>query len=349
MDVGKSRRHAGQSGAGQGQVGRVGGGEGGEDVGQHLAQEGHDREVVVDKAELDVEADVFVEVAGGVVRLGAKDRPDLKDALEDADHDLLVELGALRQVGLAAEVVDGEDVGPALGGGGDQLGRLDLGEALAVEAGAEGAHHGGGEAEDGAAGGVAVYGDGVVELGGEGGVELHALGEQRGRALGDPFEHGDGGVVDFDAAGGLGGGDGDAFNCTRMMDSSSGSAGWPGSVAWSITIWAVPQPSRRITKVMAPRRRTAWSQPWRVTGWPARASRSGVRVRPAAGAGCRGRRRGAGYGRHGMQSFDLVPVAPGWLGGTVCVSPGAGLRPVSACAPRQSLSSLSPVAPGHTE
>ncbi len=101
----------------------------------------HDGEVVVDKAQLDVEADVFAEVADGVVGLGAEDGADFEDAFEDADHDLFVELGALGQVGRAAEVVDGEDVGAALGGGGDELGRLDLGKALAGEIAAEGAHH----------------------------------------------------------------------------------------------------------------------------------------------------------------------------------------------------------------
>ena len=58
---------------------------------------------------------------------------------------------------------------------------------------------------------MAVDDDGVVELGGEGGLDL-ALGEQDGRALGDGLEHGDGGVVDFDAAGRLGRGDGRAFD-----------------------------------------------------------------------------------------------------------------------------------------
>ena len=121
----------GQGGAGQLQIGGVVFGQGGEDVGEQVAQDAHDGEVVVDKAQLDVEADVFAEVADGVVGFGAEDGADLEDAFEDADHDLLVELGALRQVGGAAEVVDGEDVGAALGGGGDELGRLDLGKALA--------------------------------------------------------------------------------------------------------------------------------------------------------------------------------------------------------------------------
>jgi hypothetical protein len=88
--------------------------------------------VVVDEAELHVETDVLVDVADGVVRLGAEDRADLVDAFKDADHDLLVELWALGQEGGAAEVVELEDVGPALRGRGDDLGRLHFGEVAGV-------------------------------------------------------------------------------------------------------------------------------------------------------------------------------------------------------------------------
>ena len=42
--------------------------------------------------------DVLGQVAGRVVRLGAEHRADLEDPLEHADHHLLVELRALRQV-----------------------------------------------------------------------------------------------------------------------------------------------------------------------------------------------------------------------------------------------------------
>ena len=124
-------RDGGQGGTGQFEVGGVVFGQGREDVGEQVAQDAHDGEVVLDKAQLDVEADVFAEVADGVVGFGAEDGADFEDAFEDADHDLFIELGALGQVGGAAEVVDGEDVGAALGGGGDELGGLDLGKALA--------------------------------------------------------------------------------------------------------------------------------------------------------------------------------------------------------------------------
>ena len=98
--------------------------------GDHVAQARHHLAVVLDEAELDVERDVLREVAHGVVRLGAEHRPDLVDALEDADQLLLVELRALGEVRRPAEVVDLEDVGAALGRRLDELGGVDLGEAV---------------------------------------------------------------------------------------------------------------------------------------------------------------------------------------------------------------------------
>src|SRR5690348_17055674 len=82
----------------QSQLGRIALGKGGQDTGDNVAQEGHDRKVVLDEAEFDIQADVLVDVARSVMRLGAEDRADLEDTLEDTDHDLLVELWALRQV-----------------------------------------------------------------------------------------------------------------------------------------------------------------------------------------------------------------------------------------------------------
>jgi len=89
--------------------------------------------MVADEPELGVERDVLREVPSGLVRLGAEDGPGLVDALEDADHRLLVELRALREECVAAEVVDAEEVRAALGREGDDLRRLNLGEAEPVE------------------------------------------------------------------------------------------------------------------------------------------------------------------------------------------------------------------------
>ena len=89
--------------------------------------------MVVDEAELDVERHVLGEVAHGVVRFGAEHRADLVHALEHADHHLLVELRALREVAGPAEVVDAEHVGAGLGRRRDDLRGLDLDEARRVE------------------------------------------------------------------------------------------------------------------------------------------------------------------------------------------------------------------------
>ena len=141
-------------------------------------------------------------MADRVVRLSTEDRGHLVDALEDADHDLLVELRALRQVGALAEVVDGKDVGPALGGGGNKLGRLDFGKAAPVQRLAEGRHHGGGEAKDCPALRVAVDRDGVVQLRRQPRLDL-ALADQHRQRLAHRLQHGDGGILHLDAAGGL--------------------------------------------------------------------------------------------------------------------------------------------------
>ena len=96
--------------------------------------------------------DVLAEVARGVVRLGAEHRADLVDALEHADHHLLVELRALREVRRAAEVVDREHVRAALGRGLDELGRSGSRRSRARRARARKPRiDGGGEPEDGAA------------------------------------------------------------------------------------------------------------------------------------------------------------------------------------------------------
>ena len=109
----------------------------------------HDVAVVLDEAQLDVERDVLGQVAGGVVRLGPEHRPDLVDALEDADHHLLVELRALGQVRRAAEVVEREDVGAALGRRADDLRGVDLDEAARVERRTEPGDRGRADAEGG--------------------------------------------------------------------------------------------------------------------------------------------------------------------------------------------------------
>ena len=60
--------------------------------GQRVPQHGQHVPVVADKAELSVERHVFGQMPGRVVRLGPEHRTGLVDALENADHGLLVEL-----------------------------------------------------------------------------------------------------------------------------------------------------------------------------------------------------------------------------------------------------------------
>src|SRR5258707_10307689 len=108
-----------------------------QDVRDHISQQSHYREMVLDKAKLGVQADIFIDMARRVVRLGAEDRADLEDALEDTNHDLLVELWTLCQVGRASKVVQLEDVSPALGCSSDNLRRLYLRKAACGQRGAE--------------------------------------------------------------------------------------------------------------------------------------------------------------------------------------------------------------------
>ena len=122
------------------------------------------------KPELGVQRHVLGQVPGGVVRFGPEHRAGLVDPLEHADHGLLVELRGLGQVGAAAEVVHAEHVGPGLGGRGHQLGRLDLGEAQAVQGGPEAVQRRGGDLPGRAAGRMPPAHRGVVEQRGQRGL-----------------------------------------------------------------------------------------------------------------------------------------------------------------------------------
>src|SRR5215471_15381327 len=95
-----------------------------QDASDHVTQEGHDRKVVLDKAELDIQAYIFVDVASGVMWFSTEDGTYLEDAFEDSHHNLFVELGTLRQVSISPKVVKFEDIGPALSRRGDNLWRL---------------------------------------------------------------------------------------------------------------------------------------------------------------------------------------------------------------------------------
>lgn len=102
-----------------------------------------------------------------VARLGAEHRPDLEDPLEDADHELLVELRRLRQITGPSEVVQFEHVRAGLGRRLDDLRRLDLDEPLRFEGLAEPGGRGGGDSQVPRARRMPQRQRGMVQLGGK--------------------------------------------------------------------------------------------------------------------------------------------------------------------------------------
>src|SRR2546423_1774814 len=136
-----------------------------QDVRDHISQQSHYREMVLDKAKFGVQADIFIDMARGVVRLGAEDRADLEDALEDTNHDLLVELWTLCQVGGPSKVVQLKDVSSTLGCSGYNLRCLNLRKAACGQRGAEAGHGTCAEPQDGTPGGMAIGHSGMVEQG----------------------------------------------------------------------------------------------------------------------------------------------------------------------------------------
>src|SRR2546421_6138009 len=82
----------------------------------------------------------LVDMARCVVRFSAEDRANLEDPLEDAHHDLLIELWALCQEGGAPKVVQLEDVCSAFSGSGNKLGGLYLCKVTTHECAAKARH-----------------------------------------------------------------------------------------------------------------------------------------------------------------------------------------------------------------
>ena len=82
----------------------------GDDMTEQSRLKGHDILLAFDEAHLHIEGDVLIEVAGGGMFLCAVSGCDLEDALIDADADLFVELRALREIDLLAEIIHLEDV-----------------------------------------------------------------------------------------------------------------------------------------------------------------------------------------------------------------------------------------------
>ena len=159
---------------------------------QHVA-------VVADEPQLGVERGVLGQVAGGVVRFGPEHRAGLVDALEDADHRLLVELRGLGQVGGPPEVVHAEHGGAGLGGRRYELRRLDLGEAQLVQRGPEAVQRRGGQLPARPAGRMPPGHGRVVQDRGQPGVDRGPPQVDRRRLRGLAEQH-DRGFGHFDAA-----------------------------------------------------------------------------------------------------------------------------------------------------
>jgi hypothetical protein len=94
--------------------------------------------VVLLDLHLHIEACELSQVARSVGVLSAEDGTDFKHTFQISDNcHLLVQLRRLGEVGRAIEVRDGEHVGTTLTLGGDQLGSVDLNEAVLEQSLAE--------------------------------------------------------------------------------------------------------------------------------------------------------------------------------------------------------------------
>src|ERR1051326_8179953 len=135
-----------------------------ENASDDITQQGHNREVIFDETKLDIQADILVDVACCVVRLGSEERGNLENTLEDAHHDLLIELWTLCQVGGAPKVVQLEDVCTAFSGRGNDFGCLYLCKIAARECTAEAYHSTRGQPQDSSTCRMTVGDSRVIEL-----------------------------------------------------------------------------------------------------------------------------------------------------------------------------------------
>ena len=141
----------------------------------------------VEKAHLQIQGGIFVQVPLGGVLLRPEHRADLIHPLKHPHHGLLVELGGLGQHSFPAEIVQPELAGASLGPGPAQLGGVDLGKALPLEKLPEGPADGRLDAEHrpGAGGAEGHRAEGELRVQAEG--TLFGQGHRRGR--GGPGEH----------------------------------------------------------------------------------------------------------------------------------------------------------------
>src|SRR5678815_5955671 len=101
-----------------------------EDPGQQPPLELNDVFRAIDESHFKVEGVILRQMAARGMRLCAIDMSGLKHAFESSHSMLFIELRTLRQVCHAVEILNGEEIGTALGAAGDNLGRHDFCEAI---------------------------------------------------------------------------------------------------------------------------------------------------------------------------------------------------------------------------
>mmetsp|Transcript_43550 Transcript_43550/g.132546 ORF Transcript_43550/g.132546 Transcript_43550/m.132546 type:complete len:253 (-) Transcript_43550:1064-1822(-) len=135
--------------------------DGDEQIGEHVEY----LVVMLVDGHLQIEPGEFAQVSTGVGILGPKDRSAFVHALESRARGghLLVKLRTHGEARGLAEVIEGEDVGSALGRSADDLGGVDLDETLGVETFPEQCAHHRFDPEDGLIGRSAQIDPSVIQ------------------------------------------------------------------------------------------------------------------------------------------------------------------------------------------
>lgn len=137
-----------------------------EDVAEHLRHDVHQFVVVLVDDHLQIQTCELAHVPVGEGVLRPENRAHFEHPFEVGHHEhLFVELWGLSEAGLLVEVVQFEDVGPALAGPSDQFWRVDLHEVVFVTELSEELAHSGRETENGLFAGGSQVDDPVIQSG----------------------------------------------------------------------------------------------------------------------------------------------------------------------------------------
>src|SRR5260221_9175371 len=107
----------------------------------YLSQQRHHIEVIVDKAKLNIKADVLVNMTSCRVRFCAENRTNFKNTFKNANHYLLIKLRTLRQISSATKVFNRKYIRSAFGRCANQFRRLNFGKVAVAQCFAEASHH----------------------------------------------------------------------------------------------------------------------------------------------------------------------------------------------------------------